>query len=291
MQRSEPVLTDQDDIRIWNKVEDIDPDEKKRIKKRDKLSVLAVIDDALMTSKHLHSAVLVKILRKAAHEEVGDLENVAIKVLDMCRPGDMYPIMEAADIVIKFGSLDVSRSLMKRMINVPDTAFKEYLEGSLASRAGDNNKAVTHLIRSNAIDQSFIRTYDLLISMDPGKGWDVLKNITLMMNGDRPGKIRTDDKDLVELQEIYDGWYNGDKGAARKKLESSSGYASGHFDFLLAGARIAGDVGEYGWSVGLYDRILAQYPNIDSIIVEKANILTAMGKRNDALALLETLGK
>ena len=291
MQRSEPVLTDPDDIRIWNKIDDAGGEDKKRRRQRDKLSVLAVIDDALTSSKHMHSAVLVKILRKAAREEVGDLENVAIKVLDMCRPGDMYPVMEAADIVIKDGSLDVSQSLMERLVSVPDTAFREYLEGMLASRSGDTEGSLTHLIRSNAIDQTFMRTYDALISMDPGKGWDVLKNIPIIMSGGRPGDVHTDDKDLLELQSIYDGWYNGDKGAARKKLETSYGYASGHLDFLLAAARIAGDVSEYDLAGAFYTRILAQYPNIDSIIVEKANVLTGSGKRNDALALLETLDR
>ena len=291
MQRSDPILTDPDDVRIWNKIDGIDPKEKKKRRQQDKLSVLAVIDDALTAEKHIHSAVLVKILRKAAHEEVGDLENVAIKVLDMCRPGDMYPIMEAADIVLKDGNIDVSRSLMKRLADVPDTAFKEYLEGMLASRSGDKGKAIRHFIRSNAIDQSFMRTYDVLISMDPSKGWDVLRNIPLMMNSERPLPVRTDDKDLIELQEIYDGWYNGDKGAARKRLEGSDGFLSGHMDFLLVAARITGDVGEYERSLDLYDRILSQYPNIDSVIVEKANILTASGKRSDALALLETLDK
>ncbi|MDR0198121.1 MAG: tetratricopeptide repeat protein [Methanomassiliicoccaceae archaeon] len=291
MQRSEPILTDPDDVRIWNKIDGIDPKEKKKRREQDKLSVLAVIDDALTATKHMHSAVLVKILRKAAHEEVGDLENVAIKVLDMCRPGDMFPIMEAADIVLKDGNLDISRSLMKRMVNVPDTAFKEYLDGMLATRAGDKGKAVKHLIRSNAIDQSFVRTYDLLISMDPGKGWDVLRNIPIIMNGGRPLPVRTDDKELLELQEIYDGWYNGERGMARKRLEASNGYSSGHLDFLLAAARVSGDVEEYDTSLALYDRILSQYPNIDSIVVEKANILTAVGRRSDALALLDALDK
>ena len=291
MQRSEPILTDPDDVRIWNKIDGIDPKEKMKKKKHDKLSVLAVIDDALTATKHIHSAVLVKILKKAAQEEVSGIENVAIKVLDMCRPGDMYPIMEAADIVLKDGNIDVSRSLLKRLVNVPDTAFMEYLNGLLASRSGDKENAVKHLIRSNAIDQSFMRTYDLLVSIEPNSGWDVLRNIPLMMEHERPRPVRTDDKDLLELQEIYDGWYNGDRGTARKKLESSNGYTSGHLDFLLAGARIAGDVEEYETSVELYGRILSQYPNIDSVIVEKANMLTASGKRNEALALLETLDK
>ncbi|MDR0198749.1 MAG: tetratricopeptide repeat protein, partial [Methanomassiliicoccaceae archaeon] len=291
MQRSEPILTDPDDVRIWNKTDGIDPKEKRKRRQQDKLSVLAVIDDALTTTKHFHSAVLVKILRKAAHEEVGDLENVAIKVLDMCRPGDMYPLMEAADIVLRDGSLDVSRSLMKRLADVPDTAFMEYLNGMLASRSGEKGKAIRHLIRSNAIDQSFMRTYDLLISMDPGKGWDVLRNVPLMMARERPGPVRTDDRDLLELQEIYDGWYNGDKGAARKRLETSSGYSSGHLDFLLAAARIAGDIEEYDASLASYERILSQYPNIDGVIVEKANILTALGRNGDALALIGTLDK
>ena len=289
MQRSEPVLTDPDDVRLWNKTDGIDPKEKKKKRQQDKLSVLAVIDDALTAEKHIHSAVLVKILRKAADEEVSDLENVAIKVLDMCRPGDMFPIMEAADIVLKRGNLDVARSIMKRLAAVPDTAFLEYLNGMMLSRAGDAAKAIKHLIRSNAIDQSFMRTYDALISMDPGKGWDVLRNIPIMMNGGRPNAVRTDDNDLLELQEIYDGWYNGDRGAARKKLESSNGYSSGHMDFLLAAARITGDVEEYERSLELYGRILTQYPNIDSIMVEKANALTSVGKRSDALALLDSL--
>jgi tetratricopeptide (TPR) repeat protein len=201
----------------------------------------------------------------------------------------MYPIMEAADIVIRDGNLDVARSLMKRLVNVPDTAFREYLEGMLASRSGDRDGAVRHLIRSNAIDQSFIRTYDILISMDPGKGWDVLRNIPLMIAGERPKKVSTDDNDMLELQEIYDGWYSGDKGAARKRLKTSGGFTSGHFDFLLAAARIAGDVGEYDRSLDLYDRILSKYAKIDSIIVEKANILTAMGRRNDAISVFETM--
>ncbi|MCL2786578.1 MAG: tetratricopeptide repeat protein, partial [Methanomassiliicoccaceae archaeon] len=291
MRRSEPVLTDQDDIRIWNKIDDVGREGKKKKKQHDKLSVLAVIDDALSTSRHMHSAVLVKMLRKAAHEEIGNLEPISIKILDMCRPGDMYPVMEAADIVIKDGGLDVSRSLMKKMANVPDTAFREYLEGVLASRSGNKEVAVRHLIRSNAIDQSFIRTYDILISLDPGKGWDVLRNIQLIMYGESPKEVHTGDKDLLELQEIYDGWYNGDRGAARKRLEASSGYLSEHLDFLLAAARMTGDVNEYERSVKFYDKILSQYPNIDSIVVEKAGMLTAMGKRSAAIALLETLDK
>ena len=292
MQRSEPVLTDPDDIRIWNKIDDVGQEDGKRKKRQnDKLSILAVIEDALTTTKHMHSAVLVKMLRKASHDEIADLDSVAIKVLDMCRPGDMFPVMEAADIVIRDGNLDVAQSLMKRMANVPDTAFREYLEGMLASRSGNNKDAVRHLIRSNSIDQSFIRTYDVLISMDPGAGWEVLRNIPLIMAGERPKRVHTDNRDLLELQDIYDGWYNGDKGAARKRLESSDGYLSGHIDFLLAGARITGDVGEYGRSLDLYDRILSKYPALDSIIVEKGNILTAAGRRNDALALLDTLGR
>ena len=289
MQRSEPILTDPDDVRIWNKIDGIDPREKKKRRQQDKLSVLAVIDDALTATKHIHSAVLVKILKKAAHEEVAGIENVAIKVLDMCRPGDMYPVMEAADIVLRDGNLDVSRSLLKRLTNVPDTAFMEYLNGMLASRSGDRENAVKHLIRSNAIDQSFMRTYDLLVTIEPNSGWDVLRNIPLMMEHERPRPVRTDDRDLLELQEIYDGWYNGDRGAARKRLESSNGYSSGHLDFLLAAARIAGDVEEYDVSLELYGRILSHYPNIDSIIAEKADILTAAGKCGEALELLGTL--
>ncbi|MDR0778536.1 MAG: hypothetical protein LBE48_03755 [Methanomassiliicoccaceae archaeon] len=289
MQRSEPVLTDPDDIRIWNKTGSPGPEDRKK-KKQGKLSILAVIDDALATSKQMHSAVLVKILRSAAYEEISDLGSAAIKVLDMCRPGDMYPIMEAADIVIRDGNIDISRSLMKKMTDVPDTAFREYLEGMLASRSKDNNAAVEHLIRSNAIDPSFMRTYDALISLEADKGWDVLRNIHLIMSGERPRDVRTADKELTELQDIYDKWYNGDKGAARKKLESSSAYSSGHLDFLLAAARMTGDIGEYSRSLELYDRILSQYL-IDSIIVEKANILTALGKRSDSLNLLETLDK
>ena len=291
MQRSEPILTDPDDIRIWNKIGRISTKEKKRRRQGDKLSVLAVIDDALTTTKQLHSAVLVAILEKASKEELGDLEDVAIKVLDMCRPGDMYPIMEATDIVVNDGNLDVVRSLMKRLVNVPDTAFWEYLKGMLASKSGEYDTAMEHFIRSNAIDQSFIRSYDALISMDPNKGWDVLKNISLIISGQPKEQVRTDDKDLLELQEIYDGWYNGERGSARKRLESSSGYSSGHLDFLLAAARITGDVGEFDASVQFYDLILSEYPSIDSIIVEKANILTAMGKRNDALAIIETLDR
>jgi len=291
MRRSQPVLTDTDDIRIWNKIDDVHPIDKKKRRNQDRLSILAVIDDAFTASKHMHSAVLVKMLRKAAHDGISDLETVAVKILDMCRPGDMYPIMEAADIVMREGNLDVSRSLMKKMANVPDTAFREYLEGMFASRSGNNDDAVRHLIRSNAIDQSFIRTYDLLISMDQGKGWDVLRNIPLIMSGERPMDTDTGDRDLIELQEIYDGWYNGDRGAARKRLETSNGYTSGHLDFLLAAARMTGDVGEYRRAVEFYDRILVQFPNIDSITVEKANMLTAMGKRSAALALLETLDK
>jgi len=289
MQRSEPILTDPDDIRIWNKIGRIGGKEKKRKKHSDKLSVLAVIDDALTSNKQLHSAVLVAILGKASHEELSDLQDVAIKVLDMCRPGDMYPIMEAADIVVKDGNLDVVSSLMKRLVNVPDTAFMEYLKGMIASKSKEYGIAMEHLIRSNAIDQSFIRTYDALISINPNRGWDVLRNISLIMSGEPKREIHTDDADLIELQEIYDGWYNGDKGNARKRLESSSGYSSGHLDFLLAAARIKGDVEEFDASLELYDRILIEYPGIDSIIIEKANILTAMGKRNDALAMIETL--
>ena len=291
MRRSEPILTDPDDIRIWNKIGRIGGKEKKRKKQGDKLSVLAVIDDALTTNKQLHSAVLVAILEKASHEELGDLQDVAIKVLDMCRPGDMYPVMEAADIVVKDGNLDVVGSLMKRLVNVPDTAFREYLKGMIASKSKEYGIAMEHLIRSNAIDPSFIRTYDALVSINPNRGWDVLRNISLIMSGEPKKEVHTDDADLIELQEIYDGWYRGDRGNARKRLESSSGFSSGHLDFLLAAARITGDVEEFDTSLELYDRILNEYPNIDSIIVEKANILTAMGKRNDALAVIETLDK
>jgi len=291
MQRSEPILTDPDDIRIWNKIGRIGGKEKKRKKEGDKLSVLAVIDDALTTAKQLHSAVLVAILEKASREELSDLEDVAIKVLDMCRPGDMYPVMEAVDIVVKDGNLDVVSSLMKRMVNVPDTAFREYLRGMVASKSKEYGIAMEHFIRSNAIDQSFIRTYDALVSMDPNKGWDVLRNVSLIMSGEPKREVRTDDADLIELQEIYDGWYNGDRGNARRRLESSSGLSSEHLDFLLAAARITGDVGEFDASLELYDRILHEYPSIDSIIVEKVNILTAMGKRNDALAIIETFDK
>ncbi|MCL2608033.1 MAG: tetratricopeptide repeat protein [Methanomassiliicoccaceae archaeon] len=290
MQLSEPVLTDPDDIRIWNKICDIDRKEKKKIRQHDKLSVLAVINDALTTMKQMHSAVLVKMLRMSAKEEVGDLESIAIKILDLCKPSDMYPIMEAIDIVIKCGNLDVSGSLMKKLADVPDTAFKEYLEGMLALRSGDSESAMNHLIRSNAIDSSFIRTYDALISIDPGKGWDVLKNIPLIMSGEAPEPVQTYDRELLELQDIYKGWYGSDKGNARKRLELSEGYTSGHLDFLLAAARITGDVGEYKRSSELYGLILSKYPNIDSIIVEKANILSSMGKRNDALVLLEAMG-
>jgi len=291
MRRSEPILTDPDDIRIWNKIGRIGGKEKRRKKQGDKLSVLAVIDDALTTNKQLHSAVLVAILEKASHEELSDLQDVAIKVLDMCRPGDMYPVMEAADIVVKDGNLDVVSSLMKRLVNVPDTAFREYLEGMIASKSKEYGIAMEHLIRSNAIDQSLIRTYDALISLNPNRGWDVLRNISLIMSGEPKREVHTDDADLLELQEIYDGWYKGDRGNARKRLESSSGFSSGHLDFILAAARITGDVEEFDTSLELYDRILDEYPSIDSIIVEKANILTAMGKRNDALAIIETLDK
>ncbi|MDR0791246.1 MAG: tetratricopeptide repeat protein, partial [Methanomassiliicoccaceae archaeon] len=291
MQRSEPVLTDPDDIRIWNKIDAIGRDHQKKKRQQDKLSVLAVIDDALSTSKQMHSAVLVKILRKAAHEEINDLESVAIKVLDMCRPGDMYPIMEAADIVIKDGNLDIARSLMNKMVSVPDTAFMEYLKGIFAYRSKDHAGAVDHLIRSNAIDQSLMRTYDALISIDPEKGWDVLRNIQLIISGERPEEVRTGDLELTELQEIYDGWFNGDRGMARKRLETSAGYSSGHLDFLLAAARMTGDIFEYSRSLEFYDRILSQYPNIDSMIIEKANILAAMRRRDETLALLDALGK
>jgi len=291
MRRSEPILTDTDDIRIWNKIGRIGGKEKRRKKQGDKLSVLAVIDDALTTNKQLHSAVLVAILEKASREELGDLQDVAIKVLDMCRPGDMYPVMEAADIVVKDGNLDVVSSLMKRLVNVPDTAFVEYLKGMIASKSKEYGIAMEHLIRSNAIDPSFIRTYDALISINPNRGWDVLRNISLIMSGEPEKEVHTDDADLIELQKIYSGWYSGDRGNARKRLESSSGYSSGHLDFLLAAARITGDVEEFDVSLELYDRILNEYPNIDSIIIEKANILTAMGKRNDALAIIETLDK
>jgi len=291
MQRSEPVLTDPDDIKIWNKIYNTGHKERRKIRQQDKLSVLAVIDDALTTTKQMHSAVLVKMLRRSAEEEVNDLESVAIKILDLCKPSDMYPIMEAVDIVIKCGNLDVSGSLMKKLNDVPDTAFKEYLDGMFAFRSGNIEDAMNHLIRSNAIDPSFVRTYDALISIDPGKGWDVLKNIPLIMSGESPESVRTHDRELLELQEIYKGWYGDDRGNARRKLESSGGYASGHLDFLLAAARIAADVGEFKRSSDLYGLILSKYPNIDSIIVERANILSAMGKRNDALTLLETVDK
>jgi tetratricopeptide (TPR) repeat protein len=291
MRRSEPVLTDPDDIKVWNKIDDIDQEEKKWRRQQDKLTILAIIDNALTPAKQIHSAVLVKMLRKAAHEKIGDLESVAVKILDVCRPGDMFPVMEAVDIIVKEGSLEVSRSLMDRLIDVPDTAFKEYLEGMFASRSGNEKKAVKHLIRSNAIDQTFIRTYDVLISMDPGKGWDVLRNIPLIMAGERPKQVNTDDKEMLDLQNIYDKWYGRERDVAMKLLESSAGYLSGHMDFLLAGARMKGGAGEYGVSLELYDRILAKYPHIDSVTVEKANMLTAVGEREEALALIRTLGE
>ncbi|MCL2712180.1 MAG: tetratricopeptide repeat protein [Methanomassiliicoccaceae archaeon] len=290
MRRSEPVLTDPDDLKVWNKIDDIDQEGKRWRRQQDKLTILAVIDNALTPAKHLHSAVLVKMLRKAAHEKVSNLESVAIKILDVCRPGDMFPIMEAADIVIRDGSLEVSRSLMDRLTDVPDTAFMEYLKGMFASRSGDEKGAVNHLIRSNAIDQSFIRTYDVLISMDPGKGWDVLRNIPLIMAGEKPKQVHTDDKDMLDLQIIYDKWYGDERGVARKLLNSSAGYLSGHLDFLLAAARMNGDTGEYDVSLELYERVLTKYPNIDSVTIEKANILSAMGKQDEALLLIHTLG-
>lgn len=287
--RSEPVLTESADIKIWNRLDEIDSLFRSGRTDKAKGYLMSTVEEVSVSLNPVHSAVLVRMLNMASEENVDDIQSFATKVMEKCSLSDSYPEFEVADIMVSEGNTKFARFILERKEDVSDRAFMEYLLGRIHLKEGDPDQALDHFLISNGIDPMFIRSYDYLNDLELGEGWDVRKNIALLRSGMDAQKAERSFSNtaLESLYRVYWEWYKGDKTAAKNMLAVSVS-DDDIIEFRLAAARIYLMDGDAETSVMFFKDIFDEMSD-PYMYVEFADALVSAGRPSEAIPLLSSI--
>lgn len=287
--KSEPILLEQVDLKIWNRLDEVDSLFFSGKGDRARSMLLSIVEDVSITLNPVHSAVLVRILRTAVREDLDDLQSVALKVMEKCSLTDTYPALEAVDILLSKGNLEFAGYIIERQNAVSDLAFLEYERGRMAIAQGKIADAKEHFLRSYGINPLFMRTYDQLMQLNPGSyEWCFRKNIALLMRSEPAEGSGSSfpNSNMEALYRIYWEAYRGDRTAARNMLDVSvSGDNSP--EFRLAAARIYKLMGDPETSVRFYRLAYEEMPESVFVKTEFAHSLISSGRPEESLLILD----
>jgi len=283
--RSEPVLLESVDIKIWNKLDEIDSLFSSGKADKALIGLHSVVEEVSANINPIHSAVLVRILNISVRENMDDIQTIAMKIMEKCSRDDTYPALEVADIFVSGGNTDAAEQVLKKGA-FSDKAFLEYVLGRMYIEDGDTEEAEKHFLSSYRIDPLFVKTYDQLVRMYPDRGWGIMRNIAVLMSGGETPKAERSfsDTDLESLYRIYWEWFRGDKAAAKNML-SVSANSDNRLEFRIAAARIFLLDNDIDTSLIFY-RDVHQHADVQHIKTEFANVLTLSGRAEEALPLL-----
>lgn len=285
---SEPFFHEPADIKLWSRLDEIESQLSSGKDDKGRSSLRNMIEEISISLNPVHSAILVRILRIAVRERLDDIQSISVKVMEKCSLSDTLPALEAIDIQISTGKLDVARYIIERLSAVADLAFLEYEKGRMKLSEGEHEAAREAFMRTYNIDPSFIKVYDRLIELDGiTDEWEIRKNIALLSIG-APTELASrsfPNSNMESLYRIYWEWYKGDAMAAKNMLDVSVGN-DGLPDFRLAAARIYKSFGDIETSVRFYRDSVENMPDAQYVKTEFADALMLSGRSDESLIVL-----
>ena len=286
---SEPMLSDQNDSKVWARLTDIEELFSSGKTDRARSGLLSIVDEVSDSILPVHSAILVRILRIAEEIKIDDIQTVAVKVMEKCSLVDTLPAMEAADMMITYGNMEVAKYILEKQSIVSDQALFEFLSGRIDLMEGRTDDAEDHFLRTYSIDPLFIRVYDLLGDLGDRQEWAVRKNIALLMtdNSEERFERAFPNSEIETLHRIYWEWYKGDRAAAVRMASTSLENGNGS-DFKLAAARLSMFLNDAENAVILYRGFFDETGYMHAGL-ELAEAMRQNGMMSEALDTMRTI--
>ena len=286
---SEPMLSDQNDSKVWARLNDIEELFASGKTDRARSGLLSVVDDISSSILPSHSAVLVRALRIADDIKIDDIQAIAMKVMEKCSLADSLPAMEAADLMITHGNTEVAKYILEKQNLVSNRALFEFLNGRIDLLEGRTDDAEDRFLRAYSIDPLFIRVYDLLGDLGDRQEWAVRKNIALLMteNSEERFERAFPNSEIETLHRIYWEWYKGDRSSSIRMSSISLDNDEGS-DFKLAAARISMFLNDAENAVPLYQSVFEETGYLHAGL-ELAEAMRQNGMMFEALAVLGSI--
>ncbi len=251
-----PIFTDKADVKLWKELTAIEESitSKNMIRSKDRLE--RTLRTMYADSREPDPRIICKILDLGMILPYDNKISFIVSLIKDRKASDCISRMKAAELLTGMNDLEDASQILDSMPVRNNIARWEYLRGIICRMAGAASSAQDCFIRSYNADGGLNEVYAELEAITLDGTWSFRKDIeSIWRTGNAEPGAEIGENPTEDLCNIYRESLVSGYRQAILSLNSTTGYASGDYDHVLAMARFLYKTGKYEESAEEYRRI------------------------------------
>lgn len=214
--------------------------------------------------------------------------DVSDRISELTSDRDTGIMLYLADRLIDVSHTERAEKILADLCPGQDLALMEFVLGKLSYRAGDNESARQHFMRTILTDPCFFKAYPYLDLLDPVFGWLHMANIWHIRSDEEvvlsDGLVGGEREDLCDICKI---WHDGDWNGAMAAMRRLTSFVDKDPFTLALFAKMSADMGSQRDSIDAYNEALEVLRDSEYLMIELAAVYESIGEYDSAASLLE----